>query len=214
MPDLTENHEAVVKKPGKRAQRADEIRRALFSAAATAVGKFGYEETSIAKIAEIAGVGSGTFYNYFETRQDLFDQLLPVVGDQLLDYIRTRISPESKGIDRERQRIIAYFEFFQKNPGFLRILNEAEYFAPKAFKLHLKKFAARYIKALKRQMDEGDLANFGEDELDAIVYILMGARSYLTMLSSGTPKAARKMHDQSLVETYIKLFERGLFQKK
>ncbi len=141
-------HETTVKKRGKREEKADETRRALFSAAAVVVGKYGYEEASITRITEQAGVGNGTFYNYFKTRQELFDQLLPAVGGQLLEYIASRLDPELSGIDRERARIVAYFEFFQKNRGFLRILNQAEVYAPVAFKQHIKNFATRYARAL------------------------------------------------------------------
>ncbi len=145
---VTGKREPAVKRRGKREEKADETRRALFSAAAVVVGKYGYEEASITRITEQAGVGNGTFYNYFKTRQELFDQLLPAVGGQLLEYIASRLDPELSGIDRERARIVAYFEFFQKNRGFLRILNQAEVYAPVAFKQHIKNFATRYARAL------------------------------------------------------------------
>lgn len=211
---LSKNIASTPKKLGKRAKRTDEIRRALFAAAATCVGKYGYEEASIGRIAELAGVANGTFYNYFENRQELFDQLLPVVGDQLLQHIRSRVGDGTVGLERERQRLTAYFEFFQENPGFLRILDEAEVFAPSAFKQHIKKFSTRYVKALKRQMERGELCSFSEDELEAIVYILMGARTYLTMISSRSTAATRKRGDASRIETYMKLIEGGLFGKK
>ena len=203
-----------LKKRGKREENADEKRRALFSAAAVVVGKYGYEEASITRIAEQAGVGNGTFYNYFQTRQDLFDQLLPAVGGQLLEYIASRLDPAQTGIDRERGRIVAYFEFFQKNTGFLRILNEAEVYAPAAFKLHIQDFAVRYARALHKESERGELGDFSQDELTAIVYMLMGARTYLTMLWRSAPGAARKSVDQSYISTYLKLLEHGLFPRK
>lgn len=200
-----------VKRRGTRKAKADETRRALFSAAATIVGKYGYEGASVTRITELAGVANGTFYNYFETRQQMFDQLLPTVGDRILDYVRSRLDRGSSGVDRERQRIVAYFEFFQQNRGFLRILNEAEVYAPRAFKQHVKRFAARYVMALKRQLENGEMELFREDELEAIVYILMGARSYLTMLWHSVPPSSRKDAGESFISTYVKLVERGLF---
>ncbi len=204
-------HETTVKKRGKREEKADETRRALFSAAAVVVGKYGYEEASITRITEQAGVGNGTFYNYFKTRQELFDQLLPAVGGQLLEYIASRLDPELSGIDRERARIVAYFEFFQKNRGFLRILNQAEVYAPVAFKQHIKNFATRYARALGKQLKSGELGDFREDELTAVVYMLMGARSYLTMLWRSVPASSRRNIDKSYISTYLKLIEKGLF---
>lgn len=201
----------VGRKRGRREEKADETRRALLSAAATVVGKHGYEGASIVKIAALAGVANGTFYNYFETRQDLLDQLLPAVGEKLHDHIRRRVDPESSGVERERQRIAASFEFFQQNRGFLRVLNEAEVYAPRAFRQHVKTFAADYEKGLRVQLNNGELGSFREDELKTIVYILMGARSYLMMLANSAPSAFSEEVAASFISTYVKLLERGLF---
>lgn len=198
------------KKPGKRAAKADQVRRALFSAAAAVVGKYGYEGASVAAITKLAGVASGTFYNYFETRQKLFDLLLPHVGEQLLEYIRSRVH-EEVGVELERQRIVAYFEFFRRNPGFLRVLNEAEVFAPRAFKQHVNGFAKRYERSLKRQLARGELGPYEEGELEALVYILMGARSYLTMLGRAKARSSRDAFDEAVIDTYMKLVTKGLF---
>lgn len=202
---------SVARAQGKRQAKADETRRALFSAAATVVGKYGYEEASIAKITALAGVANGTFYNYFETRQDLFDQLLPTVGEGLLDYIRSRVKRGASGVERERQRMVASFEFFQQNRGFIRILNEAEVYAPRAFKKHVKKVAEDYIAGLRRQFENGELGPFREDELKTIVYILMGARSYLMMLAHYEPTTFSEDIAESFISTYVRLLERGLF---
>ncbi len=198
------------KKPGKRAIKADQVRRALFAAAATVVGKYGYEGASVAAITKLAGVANGTFYNYFETRQKLFDLLLPHVGEQLLEYIRSRVQGEA-GVELERQRIVAYFEFFRRNPGFLRILNEAEVFAPKAFKQHVNGFAKRYERALARQLERGEIGPYEEREIEALVYILMGARSYLTMLGRAKARSSGGAFDQAVIDTYMKLVTNGLF---
>jgi len=199
------------KKRGARETKTDETRRALFSAAATIVGKYGYEGASIAKIAEMAGVANGTFYGYFETRQDLFDQLLPAVGEKLLDHIRSSVDHKSSGVERERQRLAASFEFFQQNRGFLRILNEAEVYAPRAFRQHVKKFAEDYVKGLRTQLEHGELGSFREDELKTVVYILMGARSYLMMLANQAPSSFSEELAESFISTYMRLLEGGLF---
>ena len=51
------------------------------------VGEQGYAGASIALITQRAGLAQGTFYLYFDSREDLFDQLLPEVGQELLDFL-------------------------------------------------------------------------------------------------------------------------------
>ena len=62
---------------------------------AKVVGAEGYAHASVAKVTALAEIAQGTFYNYFASQQDLFDQLLPELGTELLDFIRTRIAGES-----------------------------------------------------------------------------------------------------------------------
>jgi AcrR family transcriptional regulator len=203
--------ESAAKKPGRREEKADETRRALFTAAAIVVGKDGYERASIVKITALAGVANGTFYNYFATRQELFDQLLPTIGEQLLEHIRARITRGSSGLERERRRMEATFEFFQRYPGFIRILNEAEVYAPSAFKKHIKRFAEDYEQSLRIHLENGELGPFRESELKTIVYILMGARSYLMMLAGHESKSFGEDAARSVIDTYVGLLRHGLF---
>src|SRR6202046_4255871 len=73
-----------------RAERNDEVKRRLFDAAAKVVGRLGYAEASVARITELAEVAQGTFYNHFENRQELLDQLLPKIGRDMVRFIHER----------------------------------------------------------------------------------------------------------------------------
>ena len=81
--------------PGKvtklnRVERNAWTKQKIFDAATKIVGKYGYAEASVARITEAAGVAQGTFYNHFENRQELLDQLLPKIGMVMVRFIRER----------------------------------------------------------------------------------------------------------------------------
>lgn len=192
-----------------RVEKADDTRRALFRAAAKVVGKYGYADASVIRITSEAGIAHGTFYNYFETRQHLFDQLLPVHGQDILNFIKEQVAGGTRGLARERLRITAYFEFCAKNPGFLRILNEAEVFAPRAFKDHMKRFTDGYIGALRRGIQRGEIVGYTEQELEVVVNVLMGARTYLTALWDR--RRGRRAVPADIIATYLKMLETPLF---
>jgi len=196
-----------MRKKSTRAEKAEQTRSSLYAAAATVVGRDGYENASISKITALAGVANGTFYNYFESRQDLFDKLLPAVGDTLIEFIRGRVDNALPAQDKECARLAAYFEFFEANPGFLRLLNEAEVFAPLAYSEHIQRFSVRYLRALERARDQGELQNFSDDELRAVVFMLLGCRSYMTLLL----KQQEGVDSASLLKAYVKLIFPGLF---
>ena len=192
-----------------RIEKADDTRRALLRAAANVVGRYGYADASVIRITSEAGIAHGTFYNYFETRQHLFDQLLPVRGEEILNFIKEQVAGKTTGLARERLRITAYFEFCAKNPGFLRILNEAEIFAPRAFKEHMKRFSDGYIRALRRGIQRGEILGYTEQELEVVVHVLMGARSYLTALWDR--RRGRRTVPSDIIATYLKMLETPLF---
>lgn len=203
----------LVKIKRNRLDKQEDTHRALFSAAIEVVGEDGYAGASVAKITARANIASGTFYNYFSSRQDLFDQLLPVLGERLLAHIRAQISDTSAGLEREQERITAYFDFCRKTPGFLRILNEAEVFAPRAYHQHIRHFYEGYRRALLKSLKNGEIQGYSSDELDVLVFMLMGMRSYLSTMVQSSYIDPSKLTMTRLVDVYSKLLRDGVFIK-
>lgn len=182
------------------------MKRRLFDAARRIVGELGYAEASVARITELAGVAQGTFYNHYPNRQALLDSLLPVLGMEMARYIQDRtemITPEAA---RENARFRSFFDYLRENPGFLRILNEAEFAAPEAYRRHIANMAAPYQRILARARDRGELAGYSDAELETIVHILMGARSYLSQ-RYGSAEAI----EEHVFSAYARLLGGGLF---
>jgi AcrR family transcriptional regulator len=217
------NHESIVipakgvkpvgrGKPRKRQsrdERASEARETIFRAAAQVVGKHGYADASINRITEAAGIAQGTFYLYFESRQVLFDELLPHVGKDMLHFIRDRVKGAKDVLDTEEKGFRAFFEYLKENPGFFRILNEAEVAAPVAHKIHFKLLADHYVESLGRGLKSGEITNFDRSELETLAYVLMSARSYLYLryVKGSTQRAALP---EKVIQTYMKLLRGGL----
>lgn len=164
-----------------RVQRSEEIREALFQATAEIVGVHGYLDTSIARITQRANLAQGTFYNYFGSRQDIFDELLPVLGVKMMLHIRQQVRGASSFLEREERAFRAFFGFLKRMPYFLRILNEAEIFAPKAHKAHMLNISEGYVRFLRKAGESGEIVRLSGDELEAVAYILISARGYLAM---------------------------------
>lgn len=192
-----------------RAERSEATRRSLFRAAAEVVGEVGYRDALVSRITARANVAQGTFYNYFESRQDLFDQLLPSLGSSMLEFIQQRVDPAATGAERETQRIAAYFQYLQDHPEFYRILYEAETLAPVAHRQHMDVVAGGYVRALKRSWERSEMPGFEEHELEPIVYVLLAARGYLSM-RYGAGRNGAAVPDW-VVKAYSKLVDNGLF---
>ena len=190
-----------------RAERAGLVKRRIFDAAVKVVGQFGYSEATVSRITKEAGVAQGTFYNHFTNRQSLLDQLLPTVGEQLLDYIRLNVSHIKGEAEKEDARFRAFFQFLIEMPQFMRILNEAQVFAPDGYEKHIYAVLKNYTRTLQKA---GVGADLSDNELQVMVHIMMGLRSYLSMTYSYTDKTVH-LPESAVYSTYSKLMRSGLF---
>ena len=209
---MTRAPEAAAGKVTKlnRVERNAWTKQKIFDAATKVVGKYGYAEASVARITEQAGVAQGTFYNHFENRQELLDQLLPKIGMDMVQFIRARTST-AQAARQEIERFSAFFDFIREVPEFLRILNEAEFFASAGYQKHLDNISIAYVRILRRARLAGAIDDYNDEEFEAIVHILMGARGYLSRRYSYSPNGVTAVPDH-VISAYRKLMTRGLFK--
>jgi AcrR family transcriptional regulator len=194
-----------------RAQKKEQIREALFAAAAKIVGEHGYSGAQVALITAEASVAQGTFYNYFASQQDLLNQLLPAIGQAMLAFIKEASADADDEIQREEKSFRAFFEFLKIHPDFYRILYEAEVFAPDAYQKHNEVVAQGYVRVLQRAMDRGQLRITEKRELEAIAQMLMGARHYLCMRFARRGKGSISLPEW-VVDAYMTTVRGGIYK--
>lgn len=79
---------------GLREKKKIRSRQLIMSAAVKCFDERGYSETSIADIMNAAGLGVGTFYNYFESKEELLFALLERIENDLIEIAeREKNSP-------------------------------------------------------------------------------------------------------------------------
>lgn len=90
----------MVDLPGLGAGRRERHKRAmwnrLYAAAVELFTEHGYDETSIDDIAEHADVARGTFFNYFDKKEDV----ITAWGDKRRSALRAELKEETVGGDR------------------------------------------------------------------------------------------------------------------
>jgi AcrR family transcriptional regulator len=82
----------------------EEKREKIVNAAVDEFAEYGLENASTNRIVENSGISKGSFYQYFEDKQDVFMHLLTVLEKEKMDYFRDR-HPPSTNLDT--------FEYFR-----------------------------------------------------------------------------------------------------
>ena len=65
----------VDQRPGKRERTKTANRQAILDAAREVFGELGYDAATVRDIIRRTGLASGTFYNYYKSKEEVFDAL-------------------------------------------------------------------------------------------------------------------------------------------
>jgi AcrR family transcriptional regulator len=98
---VSKNAETVVRKLGRpRAVDSVDTRARLLAAARTCFGQNGYEKTTNAQIAEVAGITSGAIYHYFPSKVELYAAVFEGVQDFIYSEFEYAINEHDTLVER------------------------------------------------------------------------------------------------------------------
>jgi AcrR family transcriptional regulator len=101
----------------RRRLSAEERRESILEAANAVFGERGYEHVRIDDVAAAAGISKALIYEHFESKQDLYIELLNKAAQDLLGLLVAAASaPGMEGALRMENAAMAGFQYVQDNP--------------------------------------------------------------------------------------------------
>src|SRR6185503_12342308 len=106
---------------GRREQNKAENRAALLKAARTVFAEIGYNAAGVRDIVRGTDLASGTFYNYFKDKQEIFSAVIAEMSAELLERQRHGEGRSTARTAEEflRRHCSAYFHFVAEDPEIL-----------------------------------------------------------------------------------------------
>ncbi|MGE0830088.1 MAG: TetR/AcrR family transcriptional regulator, partial [Hyphomonadaceae bacterium] len=98
---------------GKRERAKAAIREAILKAAKRVFAEIGYESATVRDIIRGTDLASGTFYNYFKSKEEVFEALADDGARRFKPILRSARESASTFEDFIRRALIAYFHFLQ-----------------------------------------------------------------------------------------------------
>ena len=153
-----------------RTERGRRTHRALLDAAALEFGTRGFHATAINDITRRAGVALGSFYTWFESKEEIFRALVSDLSARVKEEVAPHVKAAPDAISRERAALDAFLSYAVANKLLYRIIDEAEFVAPDAYADHYRTTVARIVARLREGAEKGELReDVGEVEAWAIV---------------------------------------------
>lgn len=148
-------HSSINKIP--KTARGQRTREKLLQAAEIEFGDKGFHEAAISGITQRAGVALGTFYVYFESKEEIFRALVAYMSQRTRSWLAQRVADAPDRLTAERKGIEAFIEFAREHKGIYRIVSESEFVANDAFRQHYTSFAAAYQDSLDEAGKRGEI---------------------------------------------------------
>jgi AcrR family transcriptional regulator len=152
-------------------RRGTATRQRLLAAAERVFAELGYHEASIVKITEAAGVAQGTFYLYFTSKKEIFDELVKDLNRRVRYAMAERAREGTTRAEIERLGFQGFFRFTAEHPALYRIIRQAEFVSPETLQVHYERIADGYVAGLTRAMEAGEIA---EGDPEVLSWALMG----------------------------------------
>lgn len=189
---------------GPKTARGERTRRKLLDAAEKEFGERGFHATSIGEITRRAAVALGTFYVYFDSKDEIFRALVAHMGQMTRHFIAERVAAAPDRLAAEAMGLKAFLDFVREHRDLYRIVMESQFVAPDAYRDYYDSFAEAYRRNLEEAAGKGEIRPGPAEER---AWALIGMSVFLG-LRYGVWDDSRRAED--IAAAAQDLIERGL----
>jgi AcrR family transcriptional regulator len=164
-----------------RTERGRKTLRRLLEAAVAEFGERGYHEAAITGITQRAGVALGTFYTYFESKEEVFRALVRDMSRATRAHVAEAVKDAPDRLTAERLGLAAFIAFVRQHRELYRIIEEAQFVAEDVYREHYLTFAEAYRRNLAGARARGEIADGPADADEPRAWALIGMSVFLGM---------------------------------
>ncbi len=202
-------HEEDKKKLRKLSKK--ERKKQILEQAILFFAREGYDKADLSKLAQELGIGKGTIYRHFSSKQNLFFAAVDLGMVRLKESIDQAAEKESDPLYRIQKAIEAYLTFFSKHPEFVELfIQERAYFPHRekaTYFIHREQNIEKWRKLLEELIHQKIFRPLPiEETLD-----IMGDLLYGTIFSNFLAKREKDPQEQARLIWDLTL--KGLLQK-
>jgi AcrR family transcriptional regulator len=176
-----------------RTARGERTLRKILDGAREEFGERGFSDSSIVGITQRAGVALGTFYTYFDSKEALFQALVRDMSAQVRDTAAPAFAEPAHALDAARHGLELFLRFAREHRDIYRIIDEAEFVDPGAYREHYETTASRITARFIAAREKGEVtADLSDEDLEILAWASMGANVFLglrySVWASADPK--------------------------
>jgi len=122
-------------------------RREILQAAREVFAESGFEDTTMDKIAERAGISKGTLYLYFKSKGDLLIQAIAEIINTIYEMAERVLKADVSPLEKVKLWISETMNYFEQNRSFFRVLQNI------SGKVHIESMEGEIKKLMRRPIE-------------------------------------------------------------
>ncbi|MBM7508066.1 AcrR family transcriptional regulator [Nocardioides salarius] len=138
--------------------RGERTRQRLIDAATVVFARQGFLDTKITDITAEAGSANGSFYNYFESKEGIFREVILRINDQMRGALNDRLGPEATPRERIEHATRQYVRAYRANSRMVVLLEQVSSITDEFRDMRLetrRRYRGRNERAIRRWQAEG-----------------------------------------------------------
>jgi AcrR family transcriptional regulator len=194
---LPHSNGSALRRAGRKASPEKRVR--ILEAAIALFTTEDYHRVLVDDIAERAGVGKGTVYRYFPSKEAVFLELVELAASRAGEVVRADVDSNEPALTRLRRAVTMTLEYFRRNEPFLAILYHEKVFRSCRERNELEQRRAElrsyFVRLIAEGIAEGSIRSDMEPLLGAIV-LMSSVRGFLR--NFGEQRTSQQLADQLL----------------
>jgi AcrR family transcriptional regulator len=192
-----------------------ETREVILDAAECLLARYGYRKTTMDEVAREAGIGKGTTYLYFPSKDELTLATIDRIVDRLLQRLRTLASAELPPDQRIRDMLVTRVLFrFESVRGYAQSLDELLASLRAAYLVRRQRYFDAEARVFAGVLGEGrDLGQFAVDDVLPTAHTLLLATNALLPSGLSARELARPADIRRKVGRIADLLLKGLLRR-
>lgn len=141
----------------------EEKRGRLCNAAVEIFSYKSYDKTTVSEISREAGVGKGTFYLYFDSKDELLNFLLKYGIEQLIKYVNNNLNDAVTPLEKLEKAIDAQLKFFNRFNSYFTFFIRELWSYREGLQEQISRLKDKYIMIFDEIIEEGKYQGLFKD---------------------------------------------------
>lgn len=187
---------------------SSDLRQRVIDAATQSFSMFGYKATTMEQVARIAGVGKGTIYTFFASKEELLSHILNTLTLEMRQVAETSVHAKGSLFDNLQRALSGILQFRQQQELLVKLSQELREYGTAVVQEGLQKMEEAIIRYIAMEIDKGIQSGDVRPCASELIAFIM-FKTY-TALVVDWGRQHDSLQDADIAQVFQQVFAEGL----